>query len=250
MALLWEKQAGGVHYEVRTAGGSLRLYTNGVLHTQHNPKRRWTGSVWDLLTMTTLLLPPARIRRVLVLGVGGGAAIRQLLAFFPAAHIIGVELNPVHVQVAKRFFGLRDARVELVCANAVTFLALYDGEPFDLVIDDLFGDRDGVPCRAVTADADWLDLLATHLAPTGQLTINFAGSADAGRAPWREVFARRFATVLSLSTPGCENRVLGFLPLAAVVADLQQVLAAQPEQARHAPRFRARVLPQGSWFRT
>lgn len=245
MAVLWEKQTGGVHYEVRTAGGSLRLYTNGVLHTQYNPKRRWTGSVWDLLTMTTLLRPPQQIRRVLVLGVGGGAAIRQLLQFFPEAQITGVELNPVHVQVAKRFFGLRDAGVELVCANAVTYLALYDGAPFDLIIDDLFGDRDGIPCRAVTADADWLDLLATHLAPGGQLTINFAGSSDAGRAPWRDVFGPRFPAVLSLSTPGCENRVLGFLPAAATVADLQRALAAQPDPARQAPRFRARALAPG-----
>ena len=37
MALLWEKRAAGVHYSVRNAGNTVRLYTNGVLHTQYNP---------------------------------------------------------------------------------------------------------------------------------------------------------------------------------------------------------------------
>lgn len=250
MALVWQQRADGVRYEVRSAGNSLRLYTNGVLHTQYNPTRTWTGSVWDLLTLPSLLLPPERIRRVLVLGVGGGAAIRQLLDFFPHAQVTGIELNPVHVQLATRYFGLQDPRVHLVCDNAVTWLALYDGEPFDLVIDDLFGDRDGVPCRAVPVDADWLDLLASNLDSCGLLTINFAGARDVSRAPWRSLFnpgARRarFGTVLSLSTPGCENRVLALLPPDAR-RDVRQALvsheAGSARTARDVPRFSCRAL--------
>lgn len=250
MALVWQKRVDGVRYEVRSAGSSLRLYTNGVLHTQYSTKNLWTGSVWDLLTIGSLLLAPDRVRRILVLGVGGGAAIRQLLAFFPQARITGVELNPVHVQVARSFFGLRDPRVELVCENAVTYLALYDGEPFDIVIDDLFGERGGVPCRAVRADADWLDLLTTHLAPDGMLTVNFADAREAARSPWRKQFrsgvrSSRFTGALSLSTPGCENRVLALLPLAATTTGLRRVLAARMlamSGTRVAPRYRARRL--------
>ena len=72
MALLWEKRAGGVCYQVRTAGNTVRLYTNGVLHTQYNPTRLLTGSVWDLLLLGALFVPRERMRRVLLLGVGGG----------------------------------------------------------------------------------------------------------------------------------------------------------------------------------
>ena len=49
MAIVWQDTRDGTHYQVRTAGKTLRLYTDGVLHSQYNPVKRLTGSVWDLL---------------------------------------------------------------------------------------------------------------------------------------------------------------------------------------------------------
>ena len=73
MALIWETEQDGVRYEVRRAGQTLRLYANGVQHSEFHPKRLLTGSVWDLLWLPALLHEPARFRRVLVLGLGGGS---------------------------------------------------------------------------------------------------------------------------------------------------------------------------------
>jgi len=39
VGVLWETTEGGMHYSVRSAGDSVRLYTNGVFHTQWNPSR-------------------------------------------------------------------------------------------------------------------------------------------------------------------------------------------------------------------
>lgn len=247
MAVVWQRRVDGVRYEVRTAGNTVRLYTNGVLHTQYNPGQLLTGSVWDLLLLGALFLPRGRIRRVLVLGVGGGAVIRQLLALFPGVHVTGVELNPVHLQVARRFFGLRDARVDLHCENAITWLALYDGEPFDLVIDDLFGERDGQPCRAVRVDEDWFDMLCTHLAPGGGLVVNFAGAREAGAAAWSRLPAlrRRFPAAVSLSTPTCENRVVAYLPFTAGPEHLRRVLSGEPRLGGRLLRYGARRLRPG-----
>src|SRR5690606_1943682 len=81
MALIWSKRHGNVKYEVRSAGNTRRLYSNGVFHSSYNPSRAITGGVWDLLMMPAFLYPPGAIRRVLLLGVGGGTVIRQLQAF-------------------------------------------------------------------------------------------------------------------------------------------------------------------------
>ncbi|MFP5382440.1 MAG: spermidine synthase [Gammaproteobacteria bacterium] len=245
MAVIWRKDAGGVHYEVRTAGKTTRLYTNGVLHTQHNPSRLLTGSVWDLLLLPALLLPRDKVRRVLVLGVGGGAVIHQLLRLFPAVQVTAVELNPVHVSVARRFFGLGDPRLHIVCENAVTWLALYDGEPFDLVIDDLFGDRDGQPCRAVDANTDWFDLLAMPLSPGGVLAMNFATQREVRASAWghgERAVRRRFPGALSLATPGCENRVAVFLPRVVSASELRNAVAAEPLLSGPLLRYGARLL--------
>ncbi|MFQ5643422.1 MAG: oxidoreductase, partial [Thiogranum sp.] len=156
MSVLWARSTGGIRYEVRQAGRSLRLYTNGVLHSQYNPGRPLTGSVWDLLFLPAFFYPPGAIRRVLVLGVGGGAVIQQLRRFVQPDLIIGVELNAVHLSVARRFFALKGKGVQLIRANAVDWVQQYRGAPFDMIIDDLFGDADGEPQRAVFADRAWV----------------------------------------------------------------------------------------------
>ncbi|GAB3106743.1 class I SAM-dependent methyltransferase [Aestuariicella hydrocarbonica] len=177
MALIWQKQvthAGKTtQYEVRNAGRTRRLYTNGVFHSQYSPSRPVAGSVWDLLLLPAFFHRPGLINRVLVLGVGGGAVLKQLQYFLQPEVIVGVELNPVHIQVAKRFFKVTGDEFELVCADALEWLEQYQGPPFDLIIDDLFGEEGGEPCRAVAADEAWCALLKKHLMDSGSVAINF-----------------------------------------------------------------------------
>jgi len=78
MSILWETQVHDSHYSVRRAGGSVRLYTNRVFHSQWNPAVPFAGGIWDCLSLPVLHLPIAQIKRILLLGVGGGAVIRQL----------------------------------------------------------------------------------------------------------------------------------------------------------------------------
>ncbi|WP_455217906.1 hypothetical protein, partial [Kaarinaea lacus] len=78
MAIVWHKKISGTCYEVRKAGNSIRLYTDGVFHSQYNPHRPVTGSVWDLLMLPAFFTNIDKISRVLVLGVGGGSVIQLL----------------------------------------------------------------------------------------------------------------------------------------------------------------------------
>ncbi len=173
MAVIWSKHAGTDTYEVRTAGNSVRLYKNRVFHTQWNPQRPLSNGVWDLLFLPALFLPPGRVQRVLLLGVGGGAVINQFRHLLAPAKIVGVELDPVHLSVAREHFSVKHKSVELHCADAITWLRDYRGEPFDLIIEDLFTEREGEPERAVTADVKWFSMLLSQLRPGGALVINF-----------------------------------------------------------------------------
>ena len=83
MAVVWQTVERGDHYQVRTAGHSVRLYKNDVFHSQWNETRPLSGGVWDLLFLPSLFVPSGSVKRVLVLGVGGGAVIRQYLTFLP-----------------------------------------------------------------------------------------------------------------------------------------------------------------------
>lgn len=187
MALLWQKQTADSHYEVRTHGASVRLYSNGVFHSQWNPRDPLKGSLWELLLLPAFFVPAEQIRRVLVLGVGGGAVIRLIQQFLAPHEIVGVDIDRNHLHVARRFFGVKGARLE--CADARIFvdeqLALSEPPQFDLVIDDLFGHIDGVAARAIDADPAWCGKLLGLLNTTGMLVSNFASRKELLQSGWR-----------------------------------------------------------------
>lgn len=245
MALVWSCRRGGRCYEVRSAGRTRRLYTDGVFHSQFNPARPVTGSVWDLLMLPGFLLPAGALCRALVLGVGGGAVIRQLQHFFAPEHILGVELDPVHLQVARRHFGLSPQGAELHRADARDFLSAYAGAPFDLIIDDLFIGQDGEPRRAVAADAPWARLLLRHLAPGGALVVNFAHRRELAASAFlrdRRI-GRCLRSAYALSTPVDENAVGAFLLCESDSRSLRRRLQAHPEldPRRRSSRLRYRI---------
>ena len=149
MAILFEQTRNGRCYQVRSAGRTRRLYTDGVFHSQYNPGHGVTGSVWDLLFLPSQFYEPGQLKRVLVLGVGGGAVIHMLNRYVAPDAIVGVELSELHLQLARRYFGLDYANVQLLQADAVRWMLEYEGPPFDLIIDDLYFEEGGEPQRPV-----------------------------------------------------------------------------------------------------
>ncbi len=213
MAILWQKIINNTNYEVRSAGQTRRLYTDGVFHSQFNPKRAITGGVWDLLMLPALFLPQQSIQRVLVLGVGGGAVIHQLHRYVKAEEIIGVELNPVHIKIAKQHFGITTKMAKLIQADAIKWLEDYSGPPFDLIIEDLFGEEDGEPSRAIKANKLWLQQLHSHLSPDGILIMNFTSRSDlknSAAVSYKKISAL-FKSIFQFTLPNYENAIGAFI---------------------------------------
>lgn len=230
MAVLFEKVSQGRLYQVRSAGNSRRLYTDGVFHSQYNPNHIVTGSVWDLLFLPTQFYPADAIQRVLVMGVGGGAVIHMLNHFVEPSQIIGIELSGLHVQMAKLYFGLDYPNLEIVKANAIEWIANYDGEPFDLIIDDLYFEQNGEPQRAIDADASWFDMCMSHLSDTGMMVMNFVNYREWRQSAYfqEDFIQTAFPSVYQFATPTCHNSVVGFLGIETETRQLREQLKQQP----------------------
>lgn len=210
MAIVWQHSANGRTYEVRNAGASLRLYTNGAFHSQYNPHHLVTGAVWDLLTLPALF-QPGSADNVLLLGVGGGTAIHQLNRLVSPAAITGIELDPVHLRIARQHFNVDAPNVELIEADALKWVKQARCR-FDLVIDDLFLDAPDDPERPAPVDAGWLARLAGLTGPGGILVQNHL-STTAVRALLRQhnkQLRRWFSTALLFTTPKYENGIVAF----------------------------------------
>ena len=178
MSILWERSVEDTHYSVRRSGSSIRLYTNRVFHSQWNPNIPFAGGIWDCLSLPALHRPPDTIRRVLLLGLGGGAVINQLRLIENFEFITAVEIDALHLEIARDWFQVAGEGISLVHADAINWLHQYDGPAFDLIIDDLFGHHLGEPERACTLDSRWLALLDSHLNDDGLLVVNCIDQAE------------------------------------------------------------------------
>jgi len=246
VAVIWQKQVDGKRYEVRSAGNSKRLYTDGVFHSQYNPNHSLTGNVWDLISLPSFFMQPEQIRRVLVLGVGGGAVIRQLHRWYPACDITGVELDATHLYIARRFFQVKSPRIELVEADAIEWVNKYRGLPFDLVIDDLFGEQAGEPYRVADANKRWVDRLGKILTPEGMIVMNFISSRELRDSSFFHDphIKGKYKQIFRLMTSLYENNIGAFLRTPSSVNMLRkhinehELLASEYATNRHKYQIR------------
>lgn len=250
MALVWEAFNGEDHYQVRNAGQSIRLYKNLVFHSQWNETRPLSGGVWDLLFIPSLFAEENSIKRVLVLGVGGGAVIRQYTTLLASVdEVVGVELDPMHLQIAREYFGLDRPSVKLIEADAIQWVRDYRGPKFDVVIEDLFTESEGEPVRIAAADKSWFQSLRKLMRPGGTLIINFEDTAQlrASGSAYLQALPGEFVdSRYAFSLPTYGNCVGAFLATEvdpkALRVKLGTLLANYPASQAAAQKFRIRRI--------
>lgn len=225
--------AAGLH--VRRTGDRVVLSQGGHVASAVRLGRSSTGPVWDALAAPLLLLPPAKRRRVLILGLAAGSVAHVVRRLAPDAQIVGVELDPQVVRAARRFFGLDRLGVRTVVEDARRFLERRSGR-FDLVVEDMFlGSRDSL------RKPDWLlrdglRLAARHLPPHGLLVANVIG----GFAAYERTAARTLPQVYSIRLRGYENRIVLAGRRLADPGAIRSSLAAHPVIAPLVPRLALR----------
>lgn len=234
MAIVQKETINGITHEVRSAGNSIRLYTDGVFHSQFNPLYPVGGHLWDLLMLPVFFTDPHKVRRVLVLGAGGGAVMRQLAYFTSMSDIVGVDNNPWHLTAARKYFGVQGAPFSLYEADAIKWVNSYAGDRFDLVIDDLYGEHEGEPSRVVDNNAQWFDCMSRLLEPSGVLAINFLDIRSLTRCSWysSQVTRKIFPSAFRLNMDNYENIVGVFCKMPSTLSDFNSRLRMYPELDR------------------
>ena len=110
-----------------------------------------------------------RANSALLLGLGGGAMVRFLAAYFPHCTPTIVEQEPIVVEFARRHFYITEP-VQL--AEAASFVMTARGR-FDAILVDIYG---GAGFSA--PPLDFWDRCAALLNPHGTIAINWAEARD------------------------------------------------------------------------
>ena len=137
-------------------------------------------------------------RRVLIVGLGGGAMVRFLTHFEPQAQIDAVEIDPAVVRLASPYLDVRSGgNVRVHTADAVAFVESVT-DRYDLILMDAFlrpssdTDTTGVPTRLKTLE--FLGRLKQTLTPGGVVAFNVNEHAT---------MADDIAAVTTVFRPGC-----------------------------------------------
>lgn len=245
MALVWSQRIESNHYEVRRAGATLRLYRNGVNHSQWNPNRPLSGCIWDLITLPALHRPLGFVDDVLILGFGAGSVGRQLRDLVGPKRIVGIDFDPVHLTIARDFFDCAEG-CELIAADASEWVRQSKEESvYDLIIDDLYGESAGEPVRYAPMDRAWCAALVRLLRPGGMLVFNLVDPAVIPTLPLlvdpelQQYFSH--ATVFHMD--GYDNHVVVFtevdLDAACCAEQLRRIIQQYPRCSGVGKRYHA-----------
>jgi spermidine synthase len=136
-------------------------------------------------------------RNVLFIGLGAGSAEKRMWRDFPDVRIQVVEIDPVVVDVAYRYFELpRDSRLGVEVDDGRRYLARNEIRWDAIVIDAFFADA--IPFHLVTRE--FLDLARTRLSPGGVIVTNAIGAIEGpGSRLFRSIYRTyrsAFPTVL------------------------------------------------------
>jgi len=203
--------------------GVRELHVDGTFASRYQPGRVLAGPVWDALAAGVAALPRRRCRRVLLLGLGGGSAARVVRALAPRARIVGVEIDPGVLRLARRWFDLDALGIEVVVDDARAYLERCRTR-FDAVLEDVFigTGRDAVKPEWLPEPG--LDGAAARLARGGILASNALDEAPAVSAAMRALFPN----VVRIEVDDYDNRIFLGCSGALTGRELRRAVAATP----------------------
>jgi spermidine synthase len=132
-------------------------------------------------------------RNVLFIGLGAGSAEKRMWRDFPRLDLSVVELDPVVVDIAHRFFRVpkADPRMEISVGDGRRFLTAHS-QTWDVIVIDAFF-ADAIPFHLVTHE--FLRLAQSRLAPGGVIVTNAIGAIEGpGSKLFRSIY-RTYRTV-------------------------------------------------------
>jgi spermidine synthase len=115
------------------------------------------------------------IRRVLMIGLGSGTIPKRFTRDYPDLSVDSIELDPAVVDVAKRFFEVReDTRHRITVQDGRVFVRRTDAR-YDLVILDAYF-AEGIPFHLATKE--FLEQVRERLSAGGVVVSNIIGALD------------------------------------------------------------------------
>ncbi len=148
---------------------------------------------------------PVSLKRMLVIGLGGGAFPSFIRALFPEVQIDAVEIDPVVARIAKEYFDLKaEDRLQVHVVDAVDFVK-QPREGYDYILLDAY-DADDLPDALVTHV--FLGDVHASLSTGGVAVVNIAITSEDEASRLIDKLTGFFKSCLHLRSEPSLNDVL------------------------------------------
>ncbi|MDQ6773732.1 MAG: fused MFS/spermidine synthase [Candidatus Dormibacteraeota bacterium] len=199
--LLFEKDSPYQYIRVVQDGSRTELILNEGLavHSIYDPKSVLTGGPWDYFMLAPAFrraqASESRPRRLAILGLAGGTAVRQYdAAYGTAVAVTGVEIDPDVIGVARRYFHMNEPNLDVVQQDARYWLATAPAsDKYDVIVMDAYR-QPYIPFQMTTVE--FFQQVRAHLAPGGVAVVN------AGRAGSDYRLVGALASTMAAAYPG------------------------------------------------
>ena len=118
--------------EVWRYGNQISLRVDGLTQSGGLMEEIWEKA------MKVVYSQQLSVNRILILGLGGGTATKVAKKYWPQAQITGVDIDPVMVELGKKYLGLKGAKI--IISDAVKFVEETE-EQFDGILVDVYQGR-------------------------------------------------------------------------------------------------------------
>jgi spermidine synthase len=123
------------------------------------------NNIWKEVIRKVKKIKP-EINNCLILGLGGGTIVSLIEKYWKDTKIIGVDIDPVMVEMGEKYLGLKN--VKTVIADARKYITK-DKQKYDLIIVDLY---QGYEYPTEFEKEEYLEKLKNLLSKDGVLIVN------------------------------------------------------------------------------
>lgn len=196
-----------------------------------------------LQMLATAFVP--EVKDALVVGLGGGSMSNNLALAFPEARVDSLELDPVVVEAARKYFGFReDDKHRAYVGDARDFLA-HTSRMYDVIFLDAF---DGLEIPEPLRTRQFYKLTRAHLKPSGVIVTNLhlrSRLYSSDRNTLAQVFSHSYGFLaMAQAAVVCQN---GEPKSAEEILTRVRELQANPKLPYALERLARHLMPPADW---
>lgn len=194
--ILFQKDSLYSHIRVEDTGGIRTLWFNNAPQTTMQITQPYAGAFeYTEFFHASHAFKPG-LKKVLVLGLGGGSIPKAFVARYPDVSVTCVEIDPVVLDVARNYFYLPDSeRLQVVIDDARRYLARTSTNFDAIFIDAYLADYYGAYVPFHLATKEFFELVAKRLTSGGVVAYNVTAQINGWNSASLNAIAKTMGSV-------------------------------------------------------